>query len=193
VVRAPVVWRLALQGQLIDQGLDRGNTMDGDKAPDSPVVFGQSSQLGLRMFAWLLLAVSLWGLVTLAQLWSRPVRLVRGTPERVVEEGKAGRYQYLLPFAVDETGEVLMLRLPNSGPVIDYFISNPGTPISILYWTTDSAIASVHPLIAGEPAIRGQYPPYSALLGTSAMGIVLAVVLLAGARLDGALYRIGRG
>lgn len=167
--------------------------MDEARAPDPLNIYGPSSQLVLRVFAWLLLAASIWGLVNLVQLWNRPVRLVSGTPDQVLEENEAGHFHYSLPFTVDGTGEKLTLHLYNSGPVIDYFMTNPGTPVAILYWAHDMTIASVHPLIAGEPAIRGQYPPYDALLGTSALGGVLALVLLLGGRLDRALYRIGRG
>jgi hypothetical protein len=167
--------------------------MNRDVLVDPVNAFNRNSQLALRVFAWLLLAASIWGLTNLVQLWNRPVKLVSGTPGRVVEESEAGRFRYLVPFTVGETGDVLMLRLRNNGPVIDYFTAKPGIPVAVLYWPSEMTIASVHPLIAGEPPIRGQYPPYNALLGTSVLGVLLAGVLLLGGQLDRALYRAGRG
>lgn len=166
--------------------------MAQEQSANSLIAYGRTSQLVLRVFAWLLLLASLWGMVNLVQLWNRPVRLASGTPDHVVEENQAGRYGYLLRFTVDETGEELTLRLSNNGAVIDYFMANPGRPVAILYWPSEMTIASVHPLEAGKPPIRGQYPPYNALLGTSVLGVVLAVVLLFGKQLDHRLYRIGR-
>jgi hypothetical protein len=155
--------------------------------------FNRNSRLALHVFGWLLLAASILGLTNLAQLWARPVKLVSGTPDRVMEESEAGRFRYLVPFTVDETGDVLVLRLRNNGPVIDYFMNKPGVPVAVLYWPSEMTIASVHPLVAGEAPVRGQYPPYNALLGTSLLGVALAGALLMGGRLDGVLYRAGRG
>ena len=166
--------------------------MDWEKSYKSPHALDRTSLL-LRIFAWSLLAASIWGLVNLGQLWSRPMKLVSGTPGEVVEEHETGRFRYLLPFTVDETGAALLLHLHNDGPVIDYFVANPGTQVAVLYWSNDMGIASVHPLVAGEPSIRGRYPPYNALLGTSLLGALLAVVLLLGGWLDSRLYRLGRG
>jgi hypothetical protein len=132
-------------------------------------------------------------LANLVQLWNEPVKLVSGTPDRVTEEVEAGRYRYSLPFRIEETGEVLTLRLPNHGPVIDYFMTNPGKSVAVLFWPTRKTILSVYPLVAGEPRIRGQYPPYNALLGTSVLGVAVAVLLLLGGSLDHLFYRIGRG
>jgi hypothetical protein len=172
---------------------DRPKAMGQDETIDPLDAFYRNARLALHIFAWLLLAASIWGLTNLVQLWNRPVKLVSGTPEGIVEESEAGRFQYKVPFTVTETGEVLMLRPGNNGPVIDYFMTNPGTSVAVLYWPSEMTIASVHPLLAGEPPVRGQYPPYNALLGTSLLGVLLAAVLLSGGRLDRALYRAGRG
>jgi hypothetical protein len=166
--------------------------MDRDRALDSLAAFGRGSKVALHIFAWALLAASIWGMVDLAQLWNRPVKLVSGIPGRVIEESERDRVRYAVPFTVEETGEVLVLGLRNNGPVTDYFMTKPETPVGVLYWPSQMTIASVHPLVAGEPAIRGQYPPYDGLLGTSILGMVLATVLLLGGRLDVALYRAGR-
>lgn len=167
--------------------------MDWEQGFDPPNVLNRAGQPLLRIFAWSLLIASMWGLVSILQLWNRPVKLVSGTPSQVVEEQEAGRFHYLLPFTVDETGEALLLRLHNSGPVIDYFTRAPATRVAVLYWRDDMAIASVHPLVGGEPSIRSQFPRYNALLGTSVLGALLAVVSLLGGWLDGRLYRLGRG
>ena len=166
--------------------------MDWEKYTDPPNAVNRTGLL-LRIFAWSLLVASIWGLVNLVQLWSRPMKLVSGTPGPVIEEHEAGRFRYLVPFTVDETDEAFLLRLDNDGPVIDYFATSPGTQVAVLYWSEDMGIASVHPLVAGEASIRGRYPPYNALLGTSALGILVAVVLLVGGWLDSRLYRLGRG
>jgi hypothetical protein len=168
-------------------------TIERDETLDPWNTLHRNGWLALRIFAWLVLAASLWGLTNLAQLWNRPAKLVSGTPARVVEEDDGGRFRYRVPFTVNETGEVLMLRVHNNGAVIDYFMTKPGTPVAVLYWPSEMTIASVHPLVAGEPSIRGQYPPYNALLGTSVLGVLLALVLLSGGRLDRALYQAGRG
>jgi len=156
------------------------------------VALERISQPLLRLLAFLLMVASLWGIVNQLTVWSRPVKLAVGTAGQVQQERHSGHVRYRLPLAL-ETGEEMSLWLSNHSPVLDYFLSNtPAAPIAVRYWSDDMRVVAVHPLAAGVPPIRAHIPPSSVLLGTSVLGLLLALVIL-GSGLSWASGGAGRG
>lgn len=136
------------------------------------------------LFTLLLVLASLWGMVELWRLWSRPLDLVVGTPGAVREVQTAGGVRYRLQLALG-TGEELDLWLHNNSPVLDYLISRPvTTTLALRYWTDDMSVAGVYPLTPDTPPVQVRRPPSPILLATSILGLALALLLLLSGRPD---------
>jgi hypothetical protein len=147
----------------------------------------------LRVFASLLLLVSLWGLVNLLGMRGRSIRVALGTAGAVQEERQGDTVRYTLPFTEEETGAEMIFRLHNNSPVLDYLLTSPPThTIAVRYWPDDMTVLAVNPFLPDVPPISYPTPSRGLLLGTSVLGLVLASALLLPDLFGRFVYQSGR-
>ena len=147
----------------------------------------------VQICAILLIGTSVWGLVNQLTIWNRPVELIFGTPEAVLEDRDDFFPSYRLLFSIQETGEKRTLELRNNGPVLNYFASHlPEGMIALRIWSDDQMVFEVHPLIYDVAPIRDRVPPSSILTGVSLLGLALGLALLFPGTLERMIYRLGR-
>jgi hypothetical protein len=133
----------------------------------------------LRVFALLLLLVSIWGVVNLLSMRGRSIRVALGVAGVVQEERQGDRVRYYLPFTEEETGAEMIFRLHNNSPVLDYVMTSPPThTIALRYWPDDMTVLAANPFLPDVPPISYPTPSRGLLLGTSVLGLVMASALL---------------
>jgi hypothetical protein len=153
----------------------------------------RSSKPLLRVFALLVLLVSLWGMVNLLAMRGRSIRVALGTAAAVQEERQGDAVRYYLPFTEEETGAEMIFRLHNNSPVLDYLLTSPPThAIAVRYWPDDMSVVAVNPFLPDVPPISYPTPSRGLLLGTSVLGLVVASALLLPDLLGRFVYQSGR-
>jgi hypothetical protein len=147
----------------------------------------------LRVFALLLLLVSLWGVVNLLGMRGRSIRVALGVAGAVQEERQGDTVRYYLPFTEEETGAEMLFRLHSNSPVLNYLMTSPPThTIALRYWPDDMSVLAVNPFLPDVPPIVYPTPSRRLLLGTSVLGLVLASALLLPDLFGRFVYRSGR-
>lgn len=160
---------------------------------DNRVQVSRHTQPAVRLFAALVILASLWGLVNQLTLWNRPVSFNVGVADRLDERQQDGVTTYTMGFTLVDTGEHLTFRIMNNGPVLDYFATQPTSdPIGVRYWTDDLTVTAVHPLEVNVPPIRDRIPLSGVLVGTSAVGLLIGIVLLIPGTIHRGIHRLGR-
>lgn len=147
----------------------------------------------LRLVALLLIPVSLWGIGEGLGERNRSLYVVIGRPGPVREERQDDAVRYSLPFTVEETGEEMILSLPNNSRVLDQLITeSPTRTIALQYWPDTMRVRALNLLQIGvEPIeVRAPYPGIS--LGTSILGLLVALALLLPDLFARSVYRTGR-
>ena len=141
------------------------------------------------LLAGLLILAAVWAFWNQATQWSRPVKLVFGVPGELQLSQQDGRANYRLTFAEQDTGAQYEFWVQNNGPVLEYLLENSGEEtVALRYWTDDLMVAAIFPLTIDTPPIQERVPPALVLLGTSILGLGVALFLL----LAGRLARDGR-
>jgi hypothetical protein len=133
----------------------------------------------LRLFALVLLLVSLWGFVNLSNTRGQTIKVVIGVAGAVQEEHQEGVVRYSIPFTVEETGEAMTFWVRNNGPVLDYLVTrSPTTTIALRYRPDDMMVTAVNALLPGVEPIQNRAPDPNILLATSILGLLLTMALL---------------
>ncbi|MBN1319152.1 MAG: hypothetical protein JXA42_26955 [Anaerolineales bacterium] len=148
----------------------------------------------LRVFAVLLIAASLWGIVNQITLWGKPVQLSQGIVGKVKEQAGEDGVHYSATFTLQESGQEIEIQLRNNSPVLEYLSNNqPTEAIALRYWRDNLMAFELHTLEYGVASIKDPVPPSFVLVGSSILGFLLAGVLLFPEVLDRMFYHVGRG
>jgi hypothetical protein len=147
----------------------------------------------LRLVAILLIPVSIWGIREGLEGRNRSLFVIigRAGPVQEVQQGDAVRYT--LPFTVEETGEELTLMLPNNSAVLDQLITEPPThTIALQYWPDTMGVRALNLLQIGVEPIEVRMPQPGIALGTSILGLLVALAILLPDLLARFVFRTGR-
>ena len=137
------------------------------------------------LLAGLLIVAAGWSWWNQATQWSRPVELVFGVPGELQAIQQDGRTHYRLLFTEQDSGAPYEFWVINNGVVLEHLQENvTGETVALRYWTDNLTVAAIFPLTIDTPPIQEQVPPALVLLGTSILGMGVALFLLLAGRLS---------